>query len=564
MEEKINPELLLAIGIDEYRRGSSLYLGYDVSDDSWTLILRYSGDISDLENTLLNRYVYLLGGFAIINIYTDNIQKLQRDPRVLYIDKANYYSYGVQYNSYERYSACVSDQFTSRYDLTGEGVCVGIIDSGVDIRNAEFMSDGESRVVYYWDQNMPYNSEIPNRYGFGRIYGREEINEEEYRKEISETIMSTHGTEVCSVAAGATTGIAVKSEILVVEQAADRNMPDTISIMMGIDFLVRYSMESGKPMVINLSYGNNYGAHDGSSILENYIDIVSQMARISIVTGTGNDGAKELHANGLLGNVSFEDLDIAVSSGVNNFGVQIWKSYTDIFDVIVYSPSYEAVLYLTEGQISSGIKYQGTVVYGIFQSPTPYNAKQMIYIFFQSEKYVSTGTWRIRLFPKSIMNGLYNAYLPNDSYVTGRLSFDRADVFGTLTIPSTSRTIISVAAYDQKTGGIASFSGRGFTTDNGVKPDIAAPGVGITVAVGESDRAVSDGTSVSAAFVTGCSALLMEWGIVRGNDPFMYGEKLKAQLIRGAKPLGNVDIYPNRYVGWGTLCLEESFRGLIV
>ena len=160
--------------------------------------------------------------------------------------------------------------------------------------------------------------------------------------------------------------------------------------------------------------------------------------------------------------------------------------------------------------------------------------------------------------PKSIVNGIYNAYLPSPSYITGRVAFENSSAFGTLTIPATSGNVISVAAYDQNTGAMASFSGRGFTADNMVKPDIAAPGVGVTVSTGEGMYALADGTSISAAFVSGSAALLMEWGIVRENDSFMYGEKLKAQLIRGARQPDKFGKYPNRYIGWGTLCVRNS------
>ena len=164
--------------------------------------------------------------------------------------------------------------------------------------------------------------------------------------------------------------------------------------------------------------------------------------------------------------------------------------------------------------------------------------------------------------PKSIVNGGYNAYLPSDNYITGRVGFESANAFGSLTIPSTSRSVISVAAYDQRVGTFAGFSGRGFTTDNRVKPDIAAPGVEITAAAGDGNLVTADGTSISAAFVSGAAALLMEWGIVRGNDSFMYGEKLKAQLIKGAQQIETIKMYPNRYVGWGTICVDKSFESL--
>jgi hypothetical protein len=168
----------------------------------------------------------------------------------------------------------------------------------------------------------------------------------------------------------------------------------------------------------------------------------------------------------------------------------------------------------------------------------------------------------VRIMPKSIVNGTYNAYLPSDAYITGRVEFESANAFGSLTIPATSQSVISAASYDQNRDAFVGFSGRGFTSDNRIKPDIAAPGVGIVAAAGISDLTVVDGTSISAAFVSGAAALLMEWGIVRGNDPFMYGEKLKAQLIKGARQIETIRQYPNRYVGWGTLCVERSFEGL--
>ncbi len=569
MSEKINPELELAISSDAYSPGSSLYLGYDREKDEWSLIIRYSGDIEDLEGELLNECVYLLGGFAVIKIYTYNIYSLQLDPRILYIDKASFYSYGaydsipVGTNAYAKYKACLTDRLTNIPSLYGEGVCIGVIDSGLDIRNEEFCRNGNTRLFAYWNQNQIYTEEYANNYKMGRIYDRDELNILLEQGRNTGDVINTHGAEVTSIAAGSNLGVASRADVIMVEQKSEGSFPDTISIMYGIDYLVRSSIDRNIPLVINISYGNNYGAHDGSGVLELFIDTVSRLAKVNVVTGTGNDGNKRLHTGGLLGNVSFDDLNIDVSGGVRNFGVQIWKNYIDNFDVLVYSPSYDLVLYLAEGQQPAEGSYGNTQIYGIYQSPSPYNIQQLIYIFIQSEIQIDEGVWKIRIMPKSIVNGTYNAYLPGDAYITGRVGFESANAFGSLTIPATSRSAISVAAYDQRVGTFAGFSGRGFTTDNRVKPDIAAPGVGITAAAGEGNLVMADGTSISAAFVSGASALLMEWGIVRGNDSFMYGEKLKAQLIKGTQQIETIRMYPNRYVGWGTMCLDKSFESLL-
>lgn len=564
MDDKISPELKLAMDADGYMPYSSLYLGYNASDDSWMLIIRHSGDIDDLEGDILNSCVYLLGGYAIVNVYSYNIKRLQEEPRVLYIDKAQYYSYGAGV-AYDRYISCITENFMSKYGLTGEGVCIGIIDSGVNILNREFVDDAGSRIVMYWNQNTDYERTYPNRYGLGRIYDQSEIGQMYEDRRLPSVMGEQHGTEVASVAAGSNIGVAGKARIIVVEQSLERALPDTIGIMMGIDLLVRYSMETGTPVVINLSYGNNFGAHDGTSTLELFVNSVAQMAKVCVVTGSGNDGGRQLHTSGMLGNVSYASIDIAVAAGVKNFGLQIWKNYIDSFDVLVYSPSYDLVAYLTEGQIVSGAYYGSTELLGIFQGPSPYNVKQLIYVFFQSETGdIEQGIWHVRIAPKSIANGIFNAYLPGDSYVTGQVAFENPSVYGTLTIPGTASNIITVAAYDQVNASITGFSGRGFTSDNAIKPDIAAPGVGVTVSYGEYGYGNADGTSLAAAFVSGCAALIMEWGIVLGNDPYMYGERVKAQLIRGAKSLGSLGSYPNRYTGWGTVCMENSFKGLIV
>lgn len=129
----------------------------------------------------------------------------------------------------------------------------------------------------------------------------------------------------------------------------------------------------------------------------------------------------------------------------------------------------------------------------------------------------------------------------------------------TLTIPSTASGVISVGAYNDSNLAYADFSGRGFTRQTRqVKPDLAAPGVDIITAKAGGGYEAVTGTSFAAPFVTGSAALLMQWGIVDGNDPFLYGEKVKAYLIRGARHLPGYTEWPNERVGYGALCVEES------
>ena len=88
----------------------------------------------------------------------------------------------------------------------------------------------------------------------------------------------------------------------------------------------------------------------------------------------------------------------------------------------------------------------------------------------------------------------------------------------TLTIPSTARRVISVGAYDARREAYADFSGRGAYDSTVNKPDVVAPGVNIILMAGSVNERSVTGTSFATPFVTGIAALLMEWGIVRGND----------------------------------------------
>ena len=91
-----------------------------------------------------------------------------------------------------------------------------------------------------------------------------------------------------------------------------------------------------------------------------------------------------------------------------------------------------------------------------------------------------------------------------------------------------------------------------------VKPDLAAPGVDVQTAAAGGGYTSVTGTSFAAPFVSGGAALLMEWGIVNGNDPYLYGEKIRAYLQRGAQKLPGYRQWPNASVGYGRLCLESS------
>lgn len=154
-------------------------------------------------------------------------------------------------------------------------------------------------------------------------------------------------------------------------------------------------------------------------------------------------------------------------------------------------------------------------------------------------------------------------WLPVAGSTSSEVSFIRPVIFNTLVIPSTAQNVISVAAYNSINQTYANFSGRGNLYENAsylidTKPDIAAPGVNINSCAVGGGYGYFSGTSFAAPFVTGAAALLMQYGIVNGNDPYLYGEKVRSSLTRGARRLPFQQRVPSPLVGWGALCVENS------
>ena len=279
-----------------------------------------------------------------------------------------------------------------------------------------------------------------------------------------------------------------------------------------------------------------------------------------IVAGTGNEGAGAGHTGGLLEMGREQVIELSVSAFENSFGVQLWKSYADIFSISLRSPSGAIMGTLQENLEKQRFRSENTEILSYYGKPSPYSMAQEVYFdFIPAGDYIDSGIWQFILTPERIITGQFDLWLPSKAALNNDTRFLKSTPETTLTIPSTARKIISAGAYDFRTRAYADFSGRGFTRQtNQVKPDLVAPGVNIITAGNRGGYEAVTGTSFAAPFVTGAAALLMQWGIINGNDPFLYGEKVKACLIRGARHLPGYDIWPNARVGYGSLCVSES------
>lgn len=580
-DQKLDNLLNLALDATEEEREKSrnLNVGYEKQTRKWEIIVKYS-EMGDSVEALLGgsgiSVVPLLGGYAIVTLPESMLEEYSRRPQIEFIEKPTRLYFEDLFSKEASCITQVQRDEPGNLQLTGRGVLIGIVDSGVDYRHPAFLTaDGKSRILRLWDQSIPGNP--PEGYATGTEYTNEEINEalslsvQEGRRLVPSEDGSGHGTAVLGVAAGSdfsrgavNRGVAYESDLLIVKMGIPRqdSFPRTTELMQGVDYLVRQAIRLGRPIALNLSFGNNYGSHRGDSLLETYLDNVSGMGKNVICVGMGNNGNDALHTGGKLSPGEIQEIELGVGAFEPTLNVQLWKNYEDEMEIYLENPAGERVGPLFETLGAQRWQAGNTELLIYYGKPAPYHVTQEIYVDFlpQDEKtpYVDSGVWKIILAARNIKNGEYFLWLPGGKTLNPGTAFYLPRPQGTLTIPATARRVISVGAYDARQNTYADFSGRGCRALPYPKPDLAAPGVDIYAPRPGGGYAAFTGTSFSTPFVTGAAALLMEWGIIRRNDPYLYGEKLKAYLRRGAKALQGSEKLPNDLIGWGRLCLESS------
>jgi subtilisin family serine protease len=468
--------------------------------------------------------------------------------------------------------------------LRGSGIIIGFVDSGIDYTNLAFISkDNTTKIISIWDQTIQ-DGTPPWNFQYGTEYTSDDINLALGSDNPYEVVPSVdeigHGTFLSGIAAGGDidveefVGAAPDAEIIMVKlKPAKKYLRDFYlieddaiiyqdnDIIMGIKYLVEKATNENKPLVICLGIGTNQGGHDGTSLLEEYIRITGEKKGNVMVVPAGNETTLRHHINGIYPVTEpYQDIELFVGANEKGLIVQVWAQAPDIYTIAILSPTGEFISRVppVERWKEVDLWLEKTKLDIKYISLEPRTGSQLILIKFTEP---TEGVWTLRVIGEVVITGEYSIYIDREGWILPATRLLTASTYSTVTVPGTAPNPITVGAYNHLDKSLYINSGRGPTRAGILKPEIVAPGVNVIGPIPYNQLGVMSGTSVAAAHVAGAAALLLEWGIVLGNNPQMSTRAIKQALVRGADRSQQYD-YPDYRWGYGMLNLFGAFEVL--
>lgn len=546
------------------------------------LVLRnneyYVKNLSDYP--LLKKIAELNGLFTVVRVEDDDLEKVKG-----LLGTDYFYSFPTVLSLCDRQAlegaGITQIREQPALALTGRGVIIGIVDTGIDYTLEDFISEnGATRIVSIYDQTS--DGPPPQGFPYGREYTRDDINAalslDDPYSAVPQRDTSGHGTFLASVAAGRSvsddvSGAAPDAEIVVVKlKEADKrvrkeylvpdgtgNVFDSTSVMLGVEYVVRKARELDRPVSICLALGTNFGTHDGSGVFEDFLDSTSGISGVCISVAAGNESQSRRHARLELDEDEPDGiLDIRTSDSTGAFCLTLLTSFADKISVSLRSPTGELIprIPVRNGAVyKTGLIFEKATVSVEYYYPLSESTSQATVIKIEN---ATQGVWNVFVYGDILTAGTVDAYLPSKALLPTGAEFVLPDPFNTVTVPATSRSPISVAAYDTRDGSLYIDSSWGFSVNGLPLPDLAAPGVGVGGTY-PTFKGMMSGTSVSAAITCGAAALMLEWGVVDMNYPTLNTHQIKGFLIRSCVRDGS-RAYPDPRWGYGKLNLYRAFE----
>ncbi|MDF2941219.1 MAG: hypothetical protein K0S01_77 [Herbinix sp.] len=553
-----------------------------VSNDYADLLIAYSGDPSVFQN-FQDATVHIINYLdAIVHVPVQQIT----DSTIVQLGYSVMPSlFGLISQASLEASGIIRLRNVPNFDLRGQGVLIGFIDSGIDYTNPIFIkADNTTKIVSIWDQTI-FSDNYPDNTFYGTEYTREQINEALQSETPLDIVPSTdeigHGTMLAGIAAGNEVpesgfyGVAPDAELVVVKLKPAKTylrnffrIPENVpcyqenDILFALEYIRSVAIAQNRPMALCVALGTSQGAHDGRGTLSSFISLLADDTGLGVTIAAGNEGNARRHYRGVVDpTIGFDTVELFIGENESGFSMELWGDSPGVFSIDIQTPSGEyvprIVPRLDENRDISFIFEQTSIIvdYQIVESQS---GDQLILVRFRNP---SSGIWRFNVYGRGDITAGFNIWLPMQGFISDNTYFIRSDPNITILSLGNARVPITVTAYNTEDDSLYLNASRGFTRIGIIKPELAAPGVNITSPTLEQGFADVTGTSASAAHTTGVAAMLLEWAIVRGNQPAMNTLDMKIFMIRGARR--SIDIqYPNRDWGYGILDVFNIFDTL--
>lgn len=465
--------------------------------------------------------------------------------------------------------------------LRGKGTLVAVIDTGIDYQNSVFRNGGGSKILYLWDQSIPGGpSELAP---FGRVFTKQEIDRALQLENSLEAVPSTdtngHGTALAAIAAGNVvpdedfSGAAPEASLLIVKLKPAKAYLRQLyllppgeeifqedDIMLAVAFAVKCAQELEMPLSICLGLGTSQGSHEGHSPLSQMINTAAGYTQNSISVAAGNEGAARHHFRGELTEPGQEiRAELRVAEKSESFAMEFWGMAPEAYSITVQSPTGENLAVSTSlrgGTQDLRFVFVETRVLVDYVPIERLSGNTLVFFRFI---YPAPGLWKFQVRGRDSNGSVFHMWLPVQGMISPDTYFLEASPYQTVTAPGDALDGITMTAYQHRNGSLYLEASRGFTPNQNIKPNLAAPGVGIRVPLPGGRFGIVSGTSLAAAQTAGVAALLFEWAIIRENEPFFTGISVKNYLQRGARRTDDQQ-YPNPDWGYGKVDLYHTFE----
>lgn len=470
-------------------------------------------------------------------------------------------------------------------DLRGNGVLIGIVDTGIDYTHPAFIkADGTTKILSMWDQTI-ISDNPPEGYFYGTEYTSEQINEALASEDPLSVVPSVdeigHGTFLSGIVAGNLdeannfSGVVPDSELIVVKlKPAKNNLKEYLSIppdalcyqesdlLLAMRYLNDTAARLNRPMSVVIGLGTSSGGHDDRGALSSSVSRLGDHAGNAVSIAGGNEGTSRLHYLGTYReNENYDTVELRVGPNEYGFTMELWGNAPNTYSIDILSPSGEYIPRIPArfGE-SREIRFifEQTVIKVDYQLVEAQTGDELILLRFTSP---SEGIWRFRVYVTGPAEKRFHVWLPLHTFVSSDTFFLESNPDYTLTSPGNTVVPIVVTAYNITNQSLYLPASRGFTRTNANNPNFAAPGVNLIGPSTNNGYTTLSGTSVAAAHTAGLAAMLLEWGVVRGNHPLMSSVDIKNLLIRGATRDPNIT-YPNREWGYGIINIFNTFINL--